>query len=386
MVSAAAALLLAASQDLIERDYALRRRLPPAVSLCEIRPQRASLEVSGSAGGIDFGCSNFDPKASFRALFDRNVREEFLGGLLSSLQSELAGSALVLACYASPTVCDAIKHYRITANAMLGMELDACRALEGVLEDPLRRTRARAIKECLDEQAARGVPLDAARRECQGASRVRGLEGRPVAEIDLLRDLGLSEGLIPSLKLGPAGIRVEARGTEVAEAFEARRRKALEAWQAGLKDPARAPLEDLGPVSRTELERIALMEPARQEAAVRSVASAKALADLVREAHAVERALEAREFVAGAEVRAELERRRAMLRGEIARLMERFEAERRLDAAVAEVQAAASAEVARKAAERLAARRLEEAAEEARERFRPWGCEVRSEGKEGRKP
>lgn len=385
MSSAAAVICLLAGQDLIERDLSLRRRLPPAVSLCDTRPQRARIEVEASPG-IDFGCANFDPKASFRALFDRNVKEEFLGGLLSSLQSELAGSALVLACYASPTVCDAIKHYRITANAMLGMEFDACRALEGVLDDPLRRARARAIKECLDEKAGRGVPLDAARRECREASRMRGLEGRPVVEIDLLKELGLSESLVPSLRLGPAGIRVEARGTEVAEAFEARRRKALEAWEAGVKDPARAPLEELGPVSRAELERVSLMDPPRREAAVRSAASAKALADLVREVHEVERALEARELVAPSEVREELERRRRLLRAEIARLLERFEVERRLETALAEIQAAASSEVNRKVSERLAPARLEEALEEMRERFRPWGCEVRRDGGNRREP
>ncbi len=375
------ALWMAGAQDLIERDAALRRRLPPAVDLCDVRPQKASVDISGSPG-IDFACGSFDPKASFRALFDRNVREEFLGGLLSSLQSELAGSALVLACYASPTVCDAIKHYRMTANAMLGMELDACRALEGALDDVHRRTRARAIKECLDEKARQGVPLDAARRECLRAGRVRGLDGKPAVEIDLVKELGLSEPLVPSLKLGPAIFQVEARGTAVAEAYEARRKAAVEAWEAGVRDPERAPLDALGPVARPELERVALMDPARREAVIRSVASAKALADLVREAHEAERMLEAREFVAAPEVRAELERRRALLRGEIARLVEEFEAERRLNAALDEARAAAAADVARKAAERLAPRAAEEAAGEAAVRLGPWGCEVKSGGRE----
>lgn len=384
-MSSALALLLLAGQDLIERDYALRRRLAPGVELCDAKPQRASLEIGGNPG-LDFACGNFDPKASFRALFDRNVREEFLGGALSSLQSELTGSALVLACYASPTVCDAIKHYRVTANTMLGMELDACRAVEGALDDVHRRTRARAIKECLDEKARQKVPIDAARRECSGAAQVRGLDGKPVAEIDLLKELGLSEPLIPSLKLGPAAIRVEARGTEVAEAYEARRKAALEAWEAGVKDPEKAPVEGLGPLTRGELEQVALMDPPRREAVVQSLASAKAMADLVREVHDVERALEAREFTASPEVRAELERRRAALRAEMARLMERYEADRRLDAAAAEAQAAASADVSRKAEERLAPRRAAASSEAAAGQFAPWGCEVKKEGKERSRP
>ena len=379
------ALWLAASQDLFERECALRRRLPPAVDLCEAKPQRASVEVGGNPG-VDFACGNFDPRVSFRALFDRNVREEYLGGFLSSLQSELAGSALVLACYASPTVCDAIKHYRITANAMLGMEMDACRAVEGALDDPLRRTRARAIKECLDETAGRGVPLDAAQRACLQAGRVRGLDGKPAVEIDLLRELGLPEPLVPSLRLGPSTFRVEARGTELAEAYEAKRRAILEAWEAGVRDPARAPLEKMGPVTRAQLEQVALMDPPRRDAVMRSVASAKALTELVREVHEAERALESREFVAAPEVRAELERRRSLLRNEIARLLEVFEAERRLNAAMAEAQVAAAADVARKAEERLAPRRAAEAADQASGWLKPWGCEVRKGGNEGRKP
>lgn len=384
-MSSALALLLLAGQDLIERDYALRRRLPPAVNLCGVKPQRASIEIGGNPG-IDFACGNFDPKASFRALFDRNVKEEFLGGLLSSLQSELAGSALVLACYASPTVCDAIKHYRVTANTMLGMELDSCRAIEESLDDVHRRTRARAIKECLDEKAGQGVPLDAAQRECLRASRMRGLDGKPVTEIDLVKELGLPGSLVPSLKLGPGGLRVESRGTEVAEAYEAKRKAVLEAWEAGVRDPAKAAMDKLGPVTRAELERVALMDAPRREAAVQSLASAKALADLVGEVHEVERALEAREFVASPEVRAELERRRALLRNEIARLLEAFDAERRLNAAMAEAQAAAAADVARKAQERLAPRRAAEAADEAAGQFRPWGCEVKNNGNERSKP
>src|SRR5437764_14213380 len=120
-------LALLSTQDLIERDQALRRRLPPGLEMKDVKPMRSSLQLES---GPDFGCGSFDLKTSFRSLFNKNLKEEFLGGALSAVQSELAGSALVLACYASPTVCDAIKHYRISANSMLGMELDGCRSLE----------------------------------------------------------------------------------------------------------------------------------------------------------------------------------------------------------------------------------------------------------------
>lgn len=366
--------LALAPQDLIERDQALRRRLPPALEYRDLEPRRPTLRLEAVP---DFACGGFDLKASFRSLFDKNVKEEFLGGSLAAVQSQLAGSALVLACYASPTVCDALKHYRVTANAMLGSELDACRSLEQALDGLPRRSQARAIKECLDEKARAGMPLDEARRACFQASHRRGLDGTPVREIDLLKDLGLPDALVPPLSVGAGTVRAESRPTAVVEAYESRRREALRAWQEAVADPARAPLERLGPVSRAEVERIAAMDPGRREAALRSLASAGALARLVREAHDAERSLESAELLAEPELRVELERRRLQLRHEVARLLEAYELERRLHAAVADAQAAAEADVAARARERLAPRRAREAKEDAAGRVRPWGCELK---------
>lgn len=362
---------LALAQDLFERERALRRALPPTPDLSTSRPLRARVDAELRP---DIGCGGFDPKASFRSLFDRHVKEEFLGGALKALEAELAGSALVLACYASPTVCDAIKHYRVSANETLGMELGACEALEGALGDERRRSQARAVKECLDERAARGEALDRARQACQGASELRGFDGRKTKEIDLLRELGLGEGLVAPLRLGPGKVKAEASATAVAEAYESKRRAAEEAWRAALASPeSPAP----GDVSRVELARLAAMAPAGREAALRSVAAAQALAELTREAHDAERALEAAELVAAPEIREELARRRAVLRAELGRLGERFEAERRVSAALGAAAAAAEAEVAERARERLAPRRAEEAKAWTSERMKPWGCETK---------
>ena len=365
---------LVVAQDLIERDVILRRRLSPGIELKDVKPMRASVEFDA---GPDFGCGSFDLKASIKSLFHRNVKEEFLGGVLSAVQAELAGSALVLACYASPTVCDAIKHYRVSANAMLGMELEGCRSLEQSLEGVQRQSKARAIKECLDEKARQGAPLDQAQRACRASTDLRGLDGKPVKQIDLNRDLGLPDTLVPSLRIGAGTLHAEARGTAVVEAYEAKRQERVRMWTEALQQPSKAPIEKLGPVSRDELERLAAMEPARRQTALRSVASAQAVAELVREAQAAERALESAELLATPEVRVELERRRAQLRNEITRLAETFEAERRVNAAIGEAQASAAAEVAEKARERLAPRRSEESKKAAAERLKPWGCEVK---------
>ena len=370
-------LLLAAAQDLFEREAELRRRLPPVLDLSGVRKPRAVVELDVKP---DIGCGGFDVKASFRSLFDRNVKEEFLDGALKALQSELAGSALVLACYASPTVCDTIKHYRLSANAMLGMELDGCRALERSLGDAGRQTQARAVKECLDRKAAEGVPLDRARKACEGSEGLRGLDGRRVDAIDLVKDLGLPDGLVSGVRIGPGAVRSDAQGAAVAETFERKRQAAVEAWRTALERPGAAPP---GPVSQTELRELAAMDPARRDAAVASVASAQALAETVREAQEAERAIETGELGASPEVREELERRRRQLRNEISRLAERFEAERRVQAAVEAARAAAAADAAEKARARLAGRRSEEAQARAAERAKPWGCETKKGARDG---
>lgn len=380
MISLIVAMLIA-PQDLIERDVALRRRLGPGIEMKDVKPMRAALQLDA---GPDFGCGSFDLKASFRSLFAKNVKEEFLGAAMSAVQSELAGSALVLACYASPTVCDAIKHYRVSANEMLGMELGGCRSLEQSLEGVQRRSQARAIKECLDEKARRGVPLDEAQKACRQPGQLRGIDGKPTAQIDLHRDLGIPETLVPPLRIGAGTVRAEARGTAVVEAYEAKRQERMRLWAEALADPAKAAMDRLGPVSRTEVDRMAAMEPSRRETAVRSVAAAQALADLVAEAQSAERALESAELLAAPEVRTELERRRTQLRNEIGRLAERFEAERRVNGAIAEAQAAAAAEVAEKARERLAPRRTEEARRAAEEKAKPWGCEAKRDERNAR--
>jgi hypothetical protein len=365
---------LLCNQDLIERDQVLRRRLLPGVEMKDLRPTRASIALDA---GPDLGCGSFDLKASFKSLFRKNLKEEFLGGALSAVQSELAGSALVLACYASPTVCDAIKHYRVSANAMLGMELDGCRSLENSLDGVQRESQARAIKECLDGKAREGAPLDEAQKACRKSGQLRGLDGKPVTEIDLNRDLGIPDTLVPSLRIGAGTLRAEARGTAVAEEYESKRRARVRLWTDALKDPAKAPLEPLGPVTREEVARMAAMEPGRREAALRSVAAAQAMAEVVAEAQAAERSLESAELLATPEVRRELERRRVQLRNEIGRLSETFEVERRVNAAIGEAQAAAASDAAAKARERLAPRRAEETRKAADERLKPWGCEVK---------
>ena len=370
-------------QDLIDRDRGLRGRLSPQVDLSGVTPLRASVNRSSSP---DFACGSFDIRSSFRSLFDRNVKEEFIGQALPALQSQLAGSPLVLACYASPTVCDAIKHYRVSANSLLGMELDACRGLEQAVGDVRRSAHARALKECLDRKARQGVPLDRARQACRRDGGLTGLDGSRVERIDLLEELGIPDLLGQPFVLDGDGLRAESRATAVVEAYEEKRRELLSAWEEATRDSTVPAPDILGPVTPAEVERIALMEPARRDAVIRSLASATALTELVRDVHQVERALESGELIAAPELREEMERRRKQLRAEIGRLMETFEMERRLQRALSEARIAAESDVANRVRRNLASRRQGERARAVSESFRPWGCEIRKDKTERSRP
>ena len=58
-------------QDLIERDLVLRRKLLPGVEMKDLKPMRASIALDA---GPDLGCGSFDLKASFRSLFNKNLK------------------------------------------------------------------------------------------------------------------------------------------------------------------------------------------------------------------------------------------------------------------------------------------------------------------------
>src|SRR5213594_3831722 len=120
-------LLLLSPQDALQRaskapksEFVARRdrldlRLGPVLdpARCSITPGKVSVDLKIAP---DFACGSFDLSAGYRSLFSKSVREEMLGALVDTARAELAGSAMVLACQMSPTLCDALKHYKIVAG------------------------------------------------------------------------------------------------------------------------------------------------------------------------------------------------------------------------------------------------------------------------------
>lgn len=299
---------------------------------------RGQAEIGISANlDLDFICGQFDLKGTFRNLLRKEVREEFLEGLLGFVESELTGSAMELLCQAQPTICTLLQNHNIAANLKLGYHYDRCKAIDEAIDHAQKRVYAGAIEQCLREKEAAGVPLAEALDACRRAGRVRGFQGEALAEFDLAKELsklvGLSDGgqklldgLAEETRYGGTWVSSKPDADVLLKRHEEAKRIYVDRWEKAMAkvdrrervvDEERAELIPPGsPVlAQDELETIGLLPPHARRAAVASLASAAALLHLTREIHEVERALET---VAGVPTIEEGQRK--MLEGRLARL------------------------------------------------------------------
>jgi hypothetical protein len=170
-------------------------------------------------GDLSKGCSAFDFASSFKALFDANALERYTTGLATSA---LSSAPVVLLCYMSPTLCDAYKHLKALSQAQLAANQAACESVQTAAEGFGRSMRNTAVKACLDQKAAAGVPLHVAVEECsrldpgQAILDIRGLPiGRGSYSVveKALETTGASPGLIALAKQVTGQVSFTASGT-----------------------------------------------------------------------------------------------------------------------------------------------------------------------------
>lgn len=265
---------------------------------CTIKPGSVGVELKVSP---DFACGTFDVAAGFRSVFNKNLREELLGAMLEQARAELASSAMVLACQISPTLCDAMKHYKILSSEALALNFEQCRAVEAASAGLNEGLRARAIKQCLAEQQAKGVPLDDALKACQKEGELRDAEGRKVKEVDIVREAGQALGLTGEaetlLKRVAGGLKIrdnvlhgDLQIRPVADMFHQSRVGFEAAWVEAIGEvkagraPALEKLTPMGtpPATRAEVQRLAMLKEGELGVALRSLTSAFALQNVAR--------------------------------------------------------------------------------------------------------
>jgi hypothetical protein len=316
---------------------------------------------------------SFDFKRSFRSMFNRNVREEFLDQALSAVGREIAGSPMVLACQVSPTICETIKHYRQTANQMMAMDQTILQAVDGAVDDVASALHAKAVKDCLVQKGRQGVPLHDALRQCARAQAIRTLSGATTQSFELLEDIcrtlklsaeasALLKELGQCVEISPGGIRARVRLDFMGRAYVDSRRGFHASWSAAVEATLRGErlsAESLrklapsgaAPLTLEEVLEIAQLPEARRKVMLESLAGASALLDMTRKVHEVERALEAALYAADANpaAREALRRQRETLRAELDRLTEEYEHQERYTRAILTVEARAHAETQLKA-------------------------------------
>lgn len=385
----AASLLLALlNQDLFERQDPDRfeMRLSPCLEF----PKRTSVGASASLDfGGEFGCAGFDLRASFRSQFDRQVGEEFL----QAIESDLASNALVLACQASPTICDAIKHYRLTASQFLQLQNDQCRGFEDALNGMPQKIRARAVLACIEEKKAQGWPLDRALEACQKAESLRDLSGRETQEVDILKELtrflkldGELEKLLQAIgqpvKFGGGSASADLNLQGIEKIFADVYAEFEKSWQEAMKKEAKLTADDLGRlappgaprVRATDVISLALLPETRREAAIKSLASTSAylkLASQLEELEMMIRAVEA--SPASEELAPVLRQQREWISSELARLEDRYRRQVFANESYSRVLDSLEEEVDRRFEARFADARTEAKVRQVTNDTRKWG-------------
>jgi hypothetical protein len=379
--------LLAACQDLFQRSNEgpvqsrvgpdrLDLRVGPAVDRSSgLAPGRIGLDINFIP---DLACGQFDLTASFQSVMGKNMREELLGDVVKVAQKQLVNSAMVLACQMSPTVCDAMKHYRVTAQEYMNMQLDQCRSIEQIGGGGgNQKLRAEALKQCLEQKQALGLTLDEAMRLCQGATEVRGLRGQKTEHIDLVKEVAEALGLkgeprellskyLNGLTLGAQKLGGDVRVRATDERYEKHRADTVRALSDALAAAEKGPVPQkrldaiapagTPPMTNDELQRMLALDPVDRAIVVSMLASASSLARVAREAGDVQAALAtARSMNASPAVLEALDKESRRLEDEVRRLRESFEMEQIVAQARLRADAAATSRLMERARQNTAA-------------------------------
>jgi hypothetical protein len=275
----------------------------------------AQLGLSTSLSS-DFACGNFDLKASLRSLVTKEAGKEMGEALLGAVESELMYNALVLACETSPTACQAFQHFRVNANALLGVGYSRCQAIENGIQDGLQGARARSIKDCIDQKRQQGLadPNDAM-KACQNANQMSGLTGGTVASFDLGKELekalNLPAGetqdlgrLLSGLRITPQGATGSIQAEGVLQEYARIQNEYAQAWAEATQKVAQNPAGGIDPDLKKKLQPentpgplpinvgdIAELPPDQQAIFIRWIAGLMALTSLEAKVQKIERYL-----------------------------------------------------------------------------------------------
>lgn len=219
------------------------------------------LRGQATTGG---GCGAFDFAASLKEAF-----EEIPQIFESVGNAVLQNVPMLVACYISPVLCDAMKHAQALVNASLTAKYARCEQIQTAMGYVGSRLRGGNTSACLEYQANLGIPLSKAMSNClDEVPFLRSPFGDNRQHVNLIEEtLGAAgadqeiQALAKNL-FGEMTLRTSGRGLGheqtrpqqvLMERYEAHRQEANETVQAALNE-----IRDTGDVSEETLARISV--------------------------------------------------------------------------------------------------------------------------------
>lgn len=315
------------------------------------------------------GCSPLNFATEFQALFNANALENYFTGLIGTA---LSTAPLVLMCFASPTLCDAYKHFKGMASAVMQLKAADCRAVESAVLSSTEKIRRRQQMECVEEKTRAGVPVYLALDQCQQSTTLplQNFQGLPVQNLNVVEAALERSGASPETRelakvmLGEVSIRTQNGRVEsqsstpppdaverlwgtVNTQYTERLTRALEQVKAGqpLTSEEIQQISTPGiPVTPAFLQRLALLGPAEQRIAIQKLASALTLARLEHLFQTMKAQLASGQILGGPNQTAEeLEKRARVLAVEIDKLRAIKQSQDNMIQVMGEIEAAAQA-------------------------------------------
>jgi hypothetical protein len=269
-------------------------------------PQAGGGTVGSVQIGTGRGCGLADFGAEIRALFN----EDALAGYFKSIAASAINSApLVLLCYASPTLCDAYKHFKQMASGLLQARAAECQAVEQAAMGVGERMRKKQELACIEEKMQGGLTMTQALDACRGPDiKLVGYDLKPTDSLDVtgavLDKVGASQETKDFARaiLGDVRLRAGAGGgreiilvgpaqinTQWARTFEtysAAVDAALAEVAAG-RTPTLQQIRQISvpgrPITVAELRHFALLDPPQREVAKQKLAAALTTARLTHQ-------------------------------------------------------------------------------------------------------
>lgn len=170
----------------------------------------ASVSVAG--GG---GCTTGDFASEFKAMFNADALGDYFKGIASSA---ISAAPMLLLCYASPTLCDQVKHFKTMAQGVLAVRSAECQAIESAAMDAGKRMGKARQSQCIDEKTAGGAGMVEALDACKDAgSEWTGIDLKPLTSgmdvvQEALKRTGASEDVQKLAKAVLGDVRVTGSG------------------------------------------------------------------------------------------------------------------------------------------------------------------------------